>query len=100
MHPVLEQARSVRIGSGVEHGAWAGGQRRPLLWIHDLDRLALLLIADDEVAGAVNHDRALPERYLLWRVGRRLHLHDALLGELLEVVPAQVARDLKRRVHD
>ena len=29
-----------------------------------------------------------------------LHLHDALLGELLEILPAEIARDLVGRGHD
>ena len=33
-------------------------------------------------------------------IGRRLHLHDVLLGELLEIAPAEIARDLEGRVHD
>ena len=100
VHPVLEQPRGVRIGRILEHHARAGGERRPLLRIDDLDGASFLLVADDEVAGAVDHHRALAELDLLRRVGRRLQLHHALLGELLEILPAEVARDLEGRVHD
>jgi hypothetical protein len=100
VHPVLEQARGIRVGSRLEHRARACSERRPLLRIDDLKRLAFLLVADDQIAGAVDHHRALAERDLLGRVGRRLDLHDALLGKLLEILPAEIARGLEGRVHD
>src|SRR4029078_8838833 len=61
-----------------EGAARSGGERRALLGINYFDRLTCLLVADDEVAGAVHHDRAFPEGNPLRRVGRRLGLHDAL----------------------
>ena len=62
-------------------------------WPASLSWIQIVLVA-------VGHDRALAERELLRRIGRRLHLHDLLLRELLEIVPAEVARDLEGRGHD
>src|SRR6266545_959764 len=100
VQPVVEQASGVRIGRALEQRARARRQWRAFARIDDLDRLPLLLGLNDEVTRAVDHHGALAERDLLGRVGRRLHLHDALLGELLEVFPAELARGLERRVHD
>src|SRR5205085_2378179 len=44
---------------------------------------------------AVRHDGPLAEGEALGRIRGRLHLHHLLLGELLEVVPADVAGDLE-----
>ena len=75
-------------------------ERRAFGRIDDLDRLAVLLQLEQIVVVAVGHHGALAERELLRRIGRGLHLHDALLGELLEIVPAELARDLEGRGHD
>ena len=99
-HPVLQQPRGVRIGRILEHRVGPDDQRRALGRIDDLDRLALLLELEQDVFDAVRHDGALAERELLGRIGRRLHLHDPLLGELLEILPAEVARHLVGRGQD
>src|SRR5579885_3755917 len=100
LHPVVEQPRGIRVGRGLEDRARRRRQRRTLLRVDDLDRLAGFLVANDEIARAVDHDGALAERDLLRRVGGRLHLKNVLLRELLEIAPAEIARDLEGRVHD
>jgi len=50
------------LGAALQYRAGAGGERRALLRIDDVDRLARLFVADDQVARAVNHDRAFAER--------------------------------------
>src|SRR5882672_1205427 len=96
----LEQSRRARVRRVLEHAVGPDDQRRALGRVDDLDRVALLLQLEHVVLVAVRHDRPLAERELLRRICRRLHLHHALLGELLEIAPADIAHDLKRRRHD
>ena len=96
----LEQPRGVRIGRVLEDAVRPDRHRRALGRIDDLDRLALFFQDQRVVFVAVDHHGALAERELLRRIGRGLHLHDLLLGELLEVVPAEIARHLEGRAHD
>src|SRR5262249_19110718 len=100
MQPVLGQARGGRVWRGLEHRARAGDERRAFGRINDLDRLPRLLELDQIVIVAIGHHRALAERELLRRVGRRLHLHDLLLGQFFEVLPAEFTHDLERGGHD
>ena len=72
----------------------------PSARIDDLDRAAGLFLLEHVVFVAVGHHRALAERELLGRIGRGLHLHHLLLGELLQILPAELAGDLERRGHD
>src|SRR4029078_2945966 len=84
----------------LDHRARAGCEGRPLFRIDYFDRLTSLLVADDKITRAVDHDRALTDRNPLRRVGRRLDLHDVLCGKLDEIIPAEIARGLERRIHD
>ncbi len=61
VHPVLEQARGVRIRSRFENRTWTCRERRALLRINDFDRLTRLFVTDDKIAGAVHHDRAFAD---------------------------------------
>src|SRR4051812_25194136 len=96
----LEQPRGVRIRRRLEDRIRSDDQRRAFGRIDDLHRLARLLHLEQIVFVAVGHHGALAERKLLGRVGRGLHLHDALPGELLEEFPAKVALHLVGRRHD
>jgi hypothetical protein len=80
-----------------KHRVRAVDQRRALGGIDDLDRLALLLQQHQVEVVAVGHDRALAERELLRRIDRRLDLQHFLFRELLEIAPAELARDLEGR---
>src|SRR5260370_36775875 len=100
MQIALEQACGIWTGSRLEDRGRPADERRALARIHDLDRLAALLQLDQIVIVAVSHHGALAERELLRRIGRGLHLHDALLGELLQIRPAKIARDLGWRRDD
>src|SRR6476469_3491872 len=68
MHPVLEEPRGIRIGRTDHDRARAGGDRRPFRGINDVDGLARLLAANDQIARAVDHNGALTERDALGRV--------------------------------
>ena len=72
----------------------------PSVGVDHFDRLALVLEQHQIVVVAVGHDGALAEQDLLRRIGRRLHLHDLLLRELLEIRPAEIARQHEGRGHD
>ncbi len=96
----LEQAGRVRVGRRLEDRVGADHQRHALGRIDRLDRAAALLDLENVVLVAVRHHGALAERELLGRIGRGLHLHHILLGELLEILPAEVARHLVGRRHD
>src|SRR5262245_36124632 len=93
----LEKARGVRIGRVLEQSIRTDDERRAFRRIDDLDRPAAFLALQHVVFAAVSHHRPLAERELLGRIGRRLHLHHLLLGELLEIPPAELAHDLERR---
>ena len=95
-----QQPRGVGIGRGLEHRHRIGDLRRALDRVHDLDRRAALLGHPEQIVAAVDGDGALAGLDLLGRLGGRLDLQHLLLGELLEIVPAQLARDLVRRRHD
>src|SRR5262249_49377384 len=90
----LEQPRRVRVGRVLENAVGSDHHRATFGRIDDLDRLSLLLLLQHVVLAAVGLNRALAEQELFRRVGRRLHLHDALFGELFEVLPAELAYDL------
>ena len=68
--------------------------------MHDLDRLPLLLGHPEKIVAAVDGDGPFAGHDALGRLGRRLDLQHLLLGELLEVRPAELARELLRRRHD
>ena len=92
--------RRVRIGRRLEHAGRADDQRRAFGGVDRRHRAALLADLEDVVLVAVGHHRALAERQPLRRIGRGLHLHDVLLGELLEEAPAEIALHLVGRGHD
>ena len=96
----LEQACRVRMRRGLEDAVRADDQRRAFGGIDRLDRAARFLHLEDIVLVAVGHDGAFAEIELLRRIGRRLHLHHALFGELLEIAPAEIALHLVGRGHD
>ena len=98
--PGEHQPRRVGIGRGLEHRHRVGDQRRALDRIDDLDRHAALAGHPEQVVAAVDGDGAFAGLELLGRLGGRLDLHHLLLGELLEVAPAQFARDLVGGRHD
>ena len=100
VHPVLKQSAGVGVGRALEQHAGARRERRAFLRIDDVHRIALLLVLDDQIASPIDHNGAFTERDLFGRIGRRLHLHDLLLGELLEILPAEHLRRLVRRIHD
>src|SRR5256885_9324740 len=56
-----EQPGRIGIGRGLEHHARARRYRRTLRRIDHVHRPAGLLVADDEIARAVDHDGALAE---------------------------------------
>ncbi len=82
------------------HASLARHQRRALGGIDDLDRLARLAQEEGVILVAVRHDGALALRNLLRRLGRGLDLHHALLGELLEILPAQRPHEVERGRED
>ena len=96
----LEQPRGVRVRRVLENAVRADDQRRAFAGVDRLDRLAGFLDLEQVVFVAVGLHRALAERELLRRVGRRLHLHHLLLRELFEIRPAEIARHLEGRGHD
>src|SRR5690242_12258111 len=96
----LEQTRGIWIGCALEHAGWNDDQRRSLAGINGLDRLALVLQELEIVVIAISHDSAFTQQKLFRRIGRRLHLQDLLLCELLEILPAQLARQHVSRGHD
>src|SRR4029450_2230631 len=100
VHPILKQSRGVRIGRSPKDRTWTGGERGALLRINYVDRLPRLLVADDKVARAVHHDRAFTDRNSLRCIGGGLDLHDVLRRKFHEIVPAEIACDLERRIHD
>ena len=101
---VCSQAWNSRAAFGMrcagEDAGRARDGRRALGRIDRLDRLAGFLQQHDAVFVAVGHHGALAERQLLRRIGRGLHLHHALLRQLLEIFPAQFAHHLEGRGHD
>ena len=64
------------------------------------ERRAFLDHLQRQVFAAIGRDRAFALRHLFRRVGGRLHLHDLLLSELLQIVPAEIAADLIGHGHD
>src|SRR3712207_836702 len=96
----IEQLRRVRMRRVLQQRRVADGDRRPLGGIDDLDRNPRFLQREHIVLVAVRLDGAFALRELLRRLGRGLHLHDALLPELLEVVPAESPAQRVRRGHD
>ncbi len=96
----LKQFRRVRIGRGLEDPVRPDNQRRSFAGINRLDRAAGFFHLENIVLIAVGHDGAFAKIELLRRIGRRLHLHDVLLGELFEKRPAEIALHLVGRGHD
>ena len=68
--------------------------------VDQAERRAFLDHLQRQVFAAVGRDRPLALRHLFRRVGGRLHLHDLLLAELFQIVPADVAADLEGHRHD
>src|SRR5580692_1332747 len=85
----LKQPGRVRIRRVLEDAVGTDDQWRSLAGIDRLDRTSGLLHLENVVLVAIGHDGALPELKLLRRVGRGLHLHHVLLGELFEPGPAE-----------
>src|SRR5271166_4547485 len=80
----------------LEDAAGGGDQRRPLGRVDRFHRRTLILQQQQVGLGAVGLQGALAERESLRRLERRLYLRDVLLGELLEIGPAEIARYLER----
>ena len=93
----LEQPRRVRIRRRLEDAVRPDDQRRAFAGIDRLDRLARFLLLEDQIFDAVGLHRALAERELLRRHRGGLHLQHVLLGELLEITPAEIACRLEGR---
>src|SRR5262249_15712151 len=74
--------------------------RGSLARIDGFDRTAGFLDLKQDIFIAVRHHGAFAQPKLLRRIGRRLYLHHPLLRELLEKVPADIARYLIGRGHD
>src|SRR5216683_1073002 len=91
-----EEACRVRVRRPVGERGAAGDQRRALAGIDDLDGIAALLQVDKDIFEAVGLDGTLAHCQLLGRFGSRLHLHDMLLSELLEIGPAEIPAGLER----
>src|SRR5713101_7822118 len=91
-----EEACRVRVRRPVGERDAAGDQRRALAGIDDLDGIAALLQVDKDIFEAVGLDGTLAHCQLLGRFGSRLHLHDMLLSELLEIGPAEIPAGLER----
>src|SRR5258708_30153996 len=96
----LKQSRRVRIGRRFEEAIRRQAQSRSLARIHRFDRAAGFLDLKQDIFVAVRHHRAFAQPEFLWGVGGGLHLHHALLCELFEKVPADIARYLLGRGHD
>ncbi len=86
---VLEDLRRVGVRRVGEDRGRRGHERRALHRVDDLHRALLVDLDEHVVFVAVHHHRALAARDALGRGGGRLQLLHALLGELLEIVPAQ-----------
>ena len=100
VQPVLEKARRVGIRRRLEQRARARDQGSTFGRIYDFYRLPLLLELDEIVLIAIGHHGALAESDLLRSIGRGLNLHHSLLGEFLEIPPAELAHNLERSRHD
>src|SRR5262249_56132859 len=74
--------------------------RGSLARIDGFDRTAGFLDLKQDIFIAVRHHGAFAQPKLLRRIGRRLYLHHPLPRELLEKLPADIARYLMRRGHD
>ena len=85
------EPRRIRVGSGPEDGVGTVDERRTFRGIDHLDGLAPIPVLEGDVVGTVHRHRPLAERHLLWWVHTGLHLHHALPGEFLKIVPAQLA---------
>src|SRR5256885_9902329 len=96
----LEQPCSIRMRRAAENAAWRNDQRRALARMDELDRLTLFLEQHQNGVGAVHLNEAFAERKLLRRIAGRLHLHDLLLRQFLEIGPAERVHHRKRRGED
>jgi hypothetical protein len=85
---VREQARRVRVRGEGRDRARGYHQRHALLRVDDLHRITLLLRLVEGVFAAVHRHRALARGHHARRIHRRLHQHELVLGQGLEVLPA------------
>src|SRR5437016_14191715 len=90
---ILEPARRVGMRRCREYRARGGDEWRSLLRVDDLHGAFRVDFDEHVVFVAVDHDDALPAGDALGRRRRRLQLQDALLGEFLQVIPAEKLDD-------
>src|SRR3984893_5895029 len=91
----LEQPCRVGTGRGLKDGARSDDERRALARINDLHRRTPFPQQQKLGAGTVGLHGTLAACEPVRRIARRLQLHDLLLGEPLEIGPAQIARKRK-----